>query len=391
MNWLIFQQVMPIFEEYVEAIQTGLTQQGCDLLSPQVKTQSRRSAYPQIQQIFKLIGTSTTLYTTTTELLAQRFLETNNKAFATARYDLVMKFHDEEVSEIYNEDGCHPVAWCIDACLLEGGIDQRHLNHLKVCLKSCAPDTAAFRDSVFVLCSPMATNLLCSSLWNRLKEATAQELLPKNDDNISFLCAACLLSSKAHEIVSGNSVLPNATELLQSVCPRICSLLIDIQLSTLGHPVESNALMQSATRLSTHPIGILLLGCLIVQLTKDKTSETTLSPILRTAALSSGSGPIHQSIVSVLIGLKDWKYSTSLLHILAPLAIEDSLNNQIVRYIIDSHSLGQQSEINDLLKISFSHHDQLHNQSTYLSLINNLDGKNIIDVEGIKEWAKGSK
>ncbi len=84
---------------------------------------TRRRA-PVIKELVEMIGTSQALYSTLLQFLRTLFLRTQIPHYCTLRADLLMTLHDNE-SPICASDRCHKFAWCLDACIRAGQVDEK--------------------------------------------------------------------------------------------------------------------------------------------------------------------------------------------------------------------------------------------------------------------------
>ena len=93
-------------------------------LPPKTRRQS-----PILQELVHMIGDSASLYTTLLQFLQTLFLRTHISHYCTLRADLLMALHERE-SEICNSDRCHNFAWCLDACIRAGHVDEKKSREL---------------------------------------------------------------------------------------------------------------------------------------------------------------------------------------------------------------------------------------------------------------------
>ena len=88
-------------------------------LLPKVRRQS-----PIVQELVSIIGSSQTLYSTLLQFLRTLYLRTHISHYCTLRADVLMSLHDAE-SPICATDRCYKFAWCLDACVRVGHIDEK--------------------------------------------------------------------------------------------------------------------------------------------------------------------------------------------------------------------------------------------------------------------------
>ena len=87
--------------------------------TPKVRRQS-----PIIHKLVEMVGSSQDLYAILLQFLRTLYLRTNTSHYCTLRADIVMCLHDAE-SPICASDRCYKFAWCLDACVRVGGVDDK--------------------------------------------------------------------------------------------------------------------------------------------------------------------------------------------------------------------------------------------------------------------------
>jgi len=87
--------------------------------TPKVRRQS-----PILHKLVEMVGNSQDLYATLLQFLRTLYLRTNTSHYCTLRADIVMCLHDTD-SPICGSDRCYKFAWCLDACVRVGGVDDK--------------------------------------------------------------------------------------------------------------------------------------------------------------------------------------------------------------------------------------------------------------------------
>lgn len=77
-----------------------------------------------VQELVGMVGTSHALYTTLLQFLRTLFLRTQISHYCTLRADVLMSLHDME-SSICSQDHCYKFAWCLDACVRVGEVEEK--------------------------------------------------------------------------------------------------------------------------------------------------------------------------------------------------------------------------------------------------------------------------
>ena len=88
-------------------------------LLPKVRRQSSI-----LHALVEMVGNSQSLYNTLLQFLRTLFLRTQTSHYCTLRADIVMCLHDSE-NPICSSDRCYKFAWCLDACVRVGNVDEK--------------------------------------------------------------------------------------------------------------------------------------------------------------------------------------------------------------------------------------------------------------------------
>ena len=129
---LFGEAVSPLLDQYVAEKESILSfnpkkggegdgKQLTSFLSPLPKTRRQSKI---VQELVDMIGSSQTLYSTLLQFLRTLFLRTQISHYCTLRADLLMSLHDTE-SSICSSDRCYKFAWCLDACVRVGHVDEK--------------------------------------------------------------------------------------------------------------------------------------------------------------------------------------------------------------------------------------------------------------------------
>ncbi len=127
---LFGEAVSPLLDQYVSEKESAL----CSVLgkgSETSKPTSFLSHIPKlrrqnsvVRKLVEMIGDSQNLYATLLQFLRTLYLRTNTSHYCTLRADIVMCLHDME-SSICLSDRCYKFAWCLDACVRVGSMDDK--------------------------------------------------------------------------------------------------------------------------------------------------------------------------------------------------------------------------------------------------------------------------
>ena len=81
--------------------------------------------------LISFTGKSIELYNLLLQFLRTLFLRTRETHYCSLRAEILMAFHDADISEIRSVDPCHKFAWCLDACIREKNAESRRLKELR--------------------------------------------------------------------------------------------------------------------------------------------------------------------------------------------------------------------------------------------------------------------
>ena len=128
--------VSPLLDQYIaekesipfSAQDTGEKKAVNSFLSvpPKIRRQS-----PIIQELVHMVSSSQELYNTLLQFLRTLFLRTLVSHYCTLRADILMSLHEaDSSSKLCDSDPCHKFAWCLDACVRAGYIDEKKSREL---------------------------------------------------------------------------------------------------------------------------------------------------------------------------------------------------------------------------------------------------------------------
>lgn len=127
--------VSPLLDQYIAEKESILfsTQDGSDKkatsffsITPKVRRQS-----PVMQDLVHMVKSSQELYNTLLQFLRTLYLRTQVSHYCTLRADVLMSLHEEDSSgKLCGGDPCHKFAWCLDACIKAGFVDEKKSREL---------------------------------------------------------------------------------------------------------------------------------------------------------------------------------------------------------------------------------------------------------------------
>lgn len=152
-----------------------------------VQPVKRRSDDKQLQEITTIIGNSLKLYNLTLHYLRELYVNIKHPLFCIVRTDLVMSFHDNGISQIYEFDGCHNLAWCLDACVRDNSIGIKRIQELQSYFDTVPDNDLLIGDISMILANPYTINMLLRNLLSSLRDVSVKKMKPKNSVDIMYI------------------------------------------------------------------------------------------------------------------------------------------------------------------------------------------------------------
>ena len=127
--------VSPLLDQYIAEKESILfsTQDTGDKKTPSflsIPPKTRRQS-PIIQELVHMVSKSQELYNTLLQFLRTLFLRTLVSHYCTLRADILMCLHEaDSSSKLCETDPCHKFAWCLDACVRAGYVDEKKSREL---------------------------------------------------------------------------------------------------------------------------------------------------------------------------------------------------------------------------------------------------------------------
>lgn len=104
-------------------------------IPPKVRRQSQ-----VMQDLVHMVHSSQDLYSTLLQFLRTLFLRTQVSHYCTLRADVLMCLHElDSTGRLCESDPCHKFAWCLDACIRAGFVDEKKSRELYSFLEGIEP------------------------------------------------------------------------------------------------------------------------------------------------------------------------------------------------------------------------------------------------------------
>ncbi|KAN0047586.1 hypothetical protein ACTA71_001969 [Dictyostelium dimigraforme] len=186
----------------------------------------RRENNSVLQEMVELFGKSTELYQMFINQIKRVFSDTGNFLLCNLRAEILMVIHDKSISEIYDTDATHNIAWCLDACIRDNTLDARRIKEIQTNLHQ---NSSTLGDTAMVFANPIAVNCIVRNILIQLKEVVKRKQIPKDDESIKFLTYLLVLALKSHEMIKESKFkIPHVKKhILQTFYPLLATQILD--------------------------------------------------------------------------------------------------------------------------------------------------------------------
>jgi len=204
----------------------------------------QRRQHKIVKELASMIGKSIELYNLLLQFLRTLFLRTRETHYCSLRAEILMAFHDADISEIRSVDPCHKFAWCLDACIREKNAESRRLKELRAFIDGMKKgEEEVIGDVAMIACDPFAVNTLASSILSLCNKLIKSDALPRATPDLMFLIRIFTLSLSAWEMISNQNFKepPMNNEIITQFLPSLCSLMLEEQFHVISDKLSSQS------------------------------------------------------------------------------------------------------------------------------------------------------
>eukprot|EP00761_Pharyngomonas_kirbyi_P004890 gb/GECH01004895.1/.p1 GENE.gb/GECH01004895.1/~~gb/GECH01004895.1/.p1 ORF type:complete len:622 (+),score=167.07 gb/GECH01004895.1/:1-1866(+) len=177
-----------------------------DILSDSIDDpRKRRKRSKPLKQIVHMIGSSIQLYDSVLHFLRTLFINTENSSFCSLRSNLLMMLHDNGLSQVYKQDPCHYIAWCLDAWQRVGYIDSRRLADLKSYSDSLKSGEPAWGDAAMIMKDPFLVNVLIRNIFHSVHRLAKHGGTPQSDEILVMTSKVLTVAFRAKDMITNQS------------------------------------------------------------------------------------------------------------------------------------------------------------------------------------------
>ncbi|KAJ2815785.1 hypothetical protein IWW50_006718, partial [Coemansia erecta] len=161
----------------------------------------RRRKNKALLEISAAIGADLRLYMQTLGMVRDLFLETNSPAFGTLRLDLVMLMHENDISDITNDDICYGLAWPLDACITKQLVDYRRVHELQSYFDRFDNENMPYGEISLILSSPYSRHILAQYLLSILEDIAPESAVSQRYKELKFPRVLLTMGLSAQELI----------------------------------------------------------------------------------------------------------------------------------------------------------------------------------------------
>ncbi|KAI9323386.1 cofactor of BRCA1-domain-containing protein [Dichotomocladium elegans] len=131
---------------------------------------TERRNHPQMTRMMEMINGDPKLYLMFLETVQIVFRSTPYPSLCSIRVDILMNYHDRDISEVYEEDKCHDLIWSLDTCVRQQNMDDVIIEKIKQCFDHVKNGTQLYSEFAMILMDPVISNFLtqCIVRWLRI-------------------------------------------------------------------------------------------------------------------------------------------------------------------------------------------------------------------------------
>ncbi len=357
----------------------------------------RREANAVLQELVQLVGKSVALYNMLLHFFRTLFVSTRNTGFCALRAELLMALHDAGVSEIYNLDPCHKLAWCLDACVRDNVVELRRIKEMQNYFESVPHADPILGDLAMIVANPFATNTLIRNIFVTLVDVVNREAIPKDDEGLVYVTGLLALGLYAETMLRDQAFqIPKPDkEILQTFYPLLAFRILDDAMRTPSTDPRAGATraLPPAEPLDDALLPIIqrhvlaqrvMVYYVLTRITaRDAPSVEMLLNILTREQASNDNKPIImiaeeasfvQSLVSHVLSVRDARMTHVVIDtfLIGHRADATHVHKQLVRFLVESQSrLNPRDVVYTLFRFIFFHFFNLFllSQILYISKI----------------------
>jgi negative elongation factor B len=134
-------------------------------------------------------------------------------------------------------DPCHKFAWCLDACIRAGFVDEKKSRELYSFLEGIGSGNEALGDVAMLLRDPYALHAICTSILKCLIQLYENYALPRESSELECLLRLLQLGTCAHGIMESEAYHETSldVELIIKFLPELLSIMSENTLRAIAH------------------------------------------------------------------------------------------------------------------------------------------------------------
>ncbi|KAI8344275.1 cofactor of BRCA1-domain-containing protein [Chlamydoabsidia padenii] len=196
----------------------------------------QRRTHPIMLRVMEIIGGDPTLYVMFMEMIRLVFIATPYPSLCSLRVDILMNFHDRDISEIYELDKCHRLIWSLDTCVRNQNMDEAIISKIKECFDDVKNGTPLYGDFAMVLMDPLISNFLSSCIVRWLRNSVDEDAPDNLEELINYNAKLINLAQHAQTAVTNNTKIAKLDKDLKlRYWNSLCKVIVN---ENTTHPLD---------------------------------------------------------------------------------------------------------------------------------------------------------
>ncbi|KAJ2757167.1 hypothetical protein GGI19_000217 [Coemansia pectinata] len=191
--------MMPLIRQYVD--NPELVEMSREIFCECAKARRER---PALADIANSIDSELQLYMQTLGMARELFLETFDTALGTLRLDLAMAMHENNFTEVVNNDVCYKLAWSLDVCVTKKMMDDDGVSDLQDYFDDIDPENTPYGDIALIMSSPYVRHLQAQHILSILEEIAPNAEFSARQADLKQPKTMIAMGLSAHTLILAN-------------------------------------------------------------------------------------------------------------------------------------------------------------------------------------------
>ncbi|KAJ2055007.1 hypothetical protein GGH13_008004 [Coemansia sp. S155-1] len=188
--------MMPLIRQYVS--NSELVEMSREMFCEHAKA---RREHPALAAIANSIDSELQLYMQTLGMARELFLETFDTALGTLRLDLAMAMHDNNFTEVVNNDVCYRLAWSLDVCISKKMMDDSGVKDMEGYFDDIDSENTPYGDIALMMSNPYVRHLQAQLILAILEEIAPNAEFSARQADLKQPMAMMSMGLSAHTLI----------------------------------------------------------------------------------------------------------------------------------------------------------------------------------------------